>query len=334
MSSIAGLAPGTIVNDVIIGRKDHLFLGGGAHTVKDFVSGRRQVSEASLQTFRVNLLRRAQWCKSLGAGYRHLISPDKHAVLPEEYPLPIATLLGQLYLDRSGGGDSIIYPVDDLRTLGSRAFQRADTHLADKGSVLTACKVAATFTGGVDPSDQRALLALCVAELEVSGDLGSKLTPPVSFPESFIRMTWNPVRYSFDSLTHTGAMDIYLSKNAKHAKQLMIFGDSFGRALARIFSYFFTEVIFMRTQYVYPELIALARPDHVLSQNVERYLADVGSDDLREFFFKWHYTPPDKPLPAITDGFPDVLSAMMSFPRAPYQRAVERHGAPARPARA
>jgi hypothetical protein len=46
---------GSIENDVLIGRNDQLFLAGGAHSVIDYVTGKRRVSDMSYDIFQNNI---------------------------------------------------------------------------------------------------------------------------------------------------------------------------------------------------------------------------------------------------------------------------------------
>jgi hypothetical protein len=157
-----------------------------------------------------------------------------------------------------------------------------------------------------------------------AGDLGSRFTPPLSEKRHLLRKTW-PHRWFHNDLKggNNGIVDILFGTRAVYQKRLLVFGDSFSRDLCSLLSYFFQEVVFLRTPFFHDEMFNQIKPDLVLTSNVERYLSFCESDERRPPFLLYphlggiEYTP-DKP-------FAEALSAVLSYGRAPYYDFLKRH---------
>ena len=54
-------------------------------------------------------------------------------------------------------------------------------------------------------------------------------------------------------------------------------------------SYYFTEILFLRTPFFHPEIFEQVTPDILITQNVERYLASCQPDEVRPSFFMYPY---------------------------------------------
>lgn len=176
----------------------------------------------------------------------------------------------------------------------------------------------------IDPS----ILRLWVLENTIeqdtwSGDLGSKLDPPreetkviLEIPQS-IKLVSNEIAYGND-----GICDIYInSDHIADSPRALIFGDSFGRDLARMLSCMFGIVIFCRSRYVHDEIVRGFKPQLVISQNAERYFANVTHDDLRPPFLLYPSLRAE-PVP-IPNQFSKLMAICMAVERPPFHRLIE-----------
>jgi hypothetical protein len=313
--------PGTLHDDVLVGHDGWLFLARGKHDVLDFVTGQRQVPTESFTTFNRMIAARAARVAALGAGYRHLIFPDKQSVLAEAFPLPDPIRLGELYLARCRAAAAhVLYPLAALRQAPEPGYQRTDSHASDAGYRLVATAVAAALTGG-DAADYHRLLAEGpMQEKLVSGDLGRRFDPPLAAAERVLRTGWPLARLS-NGVTgaNNGIVDLYFSRHAVHPARLLLFGDSFGRSLARLLSRFFQEVAFLRTPFLHAEILAQMRPDFVLTQNIERYLSRVHADAEAPSFLLYPHLGRHAAPHAPSRAFAEAFSALLSAGRPPYQ---------------
>ncbi len=314
-------AAGTVENEVLIGEDGELFLAGGAHSVLDFVTGRKEVPDASITALAAVIRQRAETCARLGIRYRHLIFPDKQSVLTEQLPIADPICLGEVYLRRGlGAMTEVMYPRDLLRSASVATYQRTDTHATDYGAIRVAAQFVEAVTGEPQQRAISALDALLTERREVSGDLGSKLAPPVASTETFLRVSWPVHRFTNGFAGgNNGIVDLFVTPEPAYRQRLLILGDSFGRTLAKVMSYFFAEVAFLRTPFFHVDIVRQMRPDVLMTQNVERYLSHVRSDEAAPCFFMFPYLARSGTPYAPSREFAEAFSAMLSYPRRPYR---------------
>ncbi len=313
------LEPGTVQNEVMVGHDGHLFLAGGKHLVLAHASGERKVSRASLANFAANIRARADFARACGAAYLHVVSPDKHSALPQLLPVQVAVNLGTLYLSQSSEiSDLCFYPLDLLREAGSASFWRTDTHVSDLGNVVLASALAQILLQRDCTADCAFLKTHVRKEKPYCGDLGSKLQPPVTLPELYLDHAWWGAQFSNRLSRNEGIVDIVVTPKAKTQRRLLVFGDSFGRGLARVLSYYFRETVFLRTRFFYPDMVDAIQPDVIVSQNVERYMAQIAADAERPCFHMYPYLGAEPVSFRPDAGFGEAFSAMLSVGRPPY----------------
>ena len=311
---------GSIENGVLIGREGQLFLVGGAHSVLDFASGKALVPDASYAVFEANVAQRAIWAAARRASYLHVIFPDKQSVLLDDYPLPRPVRLGEMYLRRAASvAERVLYPRDMLRQHQGACFLKTDTHLSDRGIILATIAVVERITGtdcGVHATN---LLANLTSKRNLCGDLGSKLMPQVFAEESFLVCPSQAHEFSNRLSGNNGLADIWISPGALLDKRLLIFGDSFARNMAKVLSFFFKDILFTRTPFFHVDIVDQMQPDYIISENVERYLANVKPDRDRPCFHMYPYLGPAGASYSPGRDFAEAFSAMLSYPRGPYR---------------
>ena len=309
---------GSIENEVLVGRDDTLFLAGGAHHVMDLVLKRRLPSQASIDAFTSNIQKRRDWAAKREIPYVHLVFPDKQSIVPERWSLGEPARLADRYLE--GDADlPILYPADRLKAEHERTISLVDTHVTHYGSVLVAAELSERLTGGSSEAIRFSIERTLTSAASYSGDLGSKLSPPVSRTQIF-SADEPPGAYFHNELRdgNNGIVDIRVNANAPVTGRLVIFGDSFGRDLARFFPYWFQEVIFLRTPFFHPELAGQLQPRYLLTESVERYLESTVSDEERPNFFLYPHFKSEPYRPP--QDFLKAFSAVLSGNRPPYQK--------------
>ena len=323
--------PGTIENGVLVGRDGYLFLAEGGHAVSDFVTGRRQVAPVNFDIFRGNISSRMAWAVEHGARYLHLIMPDKQSIIPEAWTLDPPIRLGELYARTVPDLQPLfLYPADLLARQGHDVLTRTDTHLAPRGSLLIAALLAEGFTREPQTDMFEALAAKLTVEVPRSNDLGDKLTPAVS---EIVRTlsegppgTWVTNKIPGGN---NGGVDLRFNPQAPYQKCVAFFGDSFGRDVATMLQFWFSEVYFFRTGYFHPEIAAQCGPDIVITETVERYLNACLDDENRPHFLLYPHLGDKSYEPSLP--FTKALSAVLNFPRAPYANYVSALGLTPRP---
>lgn len=321
---------GTIENDVLVGNDGHLFLAGGAHRVLELAQGKTAVPLVSFSTFEENIRQRLLECNNRRIPYVHVVVPDKHSVLVEAFPFTIDVTLGKQYIDRVPAlENTICYPIALFREHSDHCFLRTDTHPSDHGIVILTTEIVKQLTLQDYHQETEIMLNNLTAERQNTGDLGSKLVPIVTSAERYLVPHWQSRFLSNGLPTNNGVTDIWLSEKALTEKRLLIFGDSVGRAIARVASRFFRIVVFLRTPYFHSDLLDVIQPDFVLSENVERYLSLVRPDSERPSFFMFPYLSGQN-QPSPSKDFAETFSAILSHPRKPYQDLLKSLSTPSK----
>lgn len=311
---------------MLIGHDGELFLARGAHGVLDYVSGRKQLPDRSFTRFSALIRQRATICERAGVGYRHLIFPDKQTVLAAAFPMENAISLGVLYRERCADiGHHLLFPRESLLAAEERTYQRTDTHATYYGSMLVSVQAVEALTGETQGQRAAALRRHLNQRRVVTGDLGSKLDPAVSGEEVVFDWDWPMHAFSNQFAGgNNGIVDLFVSSDAAYPKRLLLFGDSFGRSMAKILTYFFREVAFLRTPFFHREIFQQMKPDLVLTQGVERYLVNVQVDDAAPSFCMYPYMARTQVPYTPSREFAEAFSAFLSYPRRPYQEFMQR----------
>jgi hypothetical protein len=270
-----------IIDDILVSDDGELFLTGGAHSPLEYGLGLRHAHPNSIANFYANLAARQGACKALGIPYVHMVAPDKQSVLREAFAVPDYRPLGERYRDVATALP-FLYPVEELGSLQpTRSYLRTDAHWSIEGRVAMAGLLAHELGLPEDSlTEGAAVIAAGIVPKDAphSGDLGRKLTPPV-FEQINI---WSPefpsTEYVMSAGNNRGTMRYVISTRPGSTRRLLMFGDSFGAGLLTPLSAYFGEVVFCRTEYFHPEIVAGVRPDCVVTQNAERYLTKVKSD--------------------------------------------------------
>lgn len=269
-----------IQNGVIVGKKGELFLADGHHRPMDFVTGKVDVAESSIVNFQSNLVARAEHAASCGARHIHLIAPDKHTVLRDSFPIENPVILGEIYRQRTKA--SFLFPIETLRAV-PEAYGHADTHWTWSGRLAVVERVVLDF--GLDPEMVREQVAILKGLIrtrpdQVAGDLGKRFTPPITQSAETLASNWKVHKFENHVTSgNDGRINLLISEHPNAQGRLVIFGDSFIAQALSLFTAFFKDVLFCRTQYYHREIMVGARPNYVLTENVERYLSNVRPDE-------------------------------------------------------
>ncbi len=317
---------GTIENEVLFGHDGYLFLAGGAHKVLENVSGDITKLNPGLNAVMENCRLRQNWASNANAKFLHVIMPDKQSVVPDLWPFPNPLSLADAVLGRSGEMKNYIYvPTDDIRAVGPRALSRVDTHLTGYGSLIVASGIVRRLESPETVMKLGNLDALEFAVLTTAGDLGSKLTPEQVESQERVLQGF-PTIWLHNELSggNNGIIDIRINRHAVVDKRCMIFGDSFGRDLAIYLSLWFKEVLFLRTPYFHPELADQMRPDHVITETVERYIPSGSRDEDRPPFLLFPHLSQLDYKPSLE--FTQALAGILSYPRERYSQMCKKYG--------
>jgi len=284
--------------DVAVGTNDELYLASPERKTLDYAFGKIQPDKKHVDRFSQNISKRRSFCDERGIKYVHFVAPDKHCVYKEGFSTATETdpvfSFAEHYMRE--GKTSFIYPVDYFRNLfPRRVYKRTDTHWTPYGTAMVCALIARELglpEARVQEGLANSLASLSEEEVSISGDLGSKLTPPHTENVQIIKPTWREIRLDNNLKTgNDGIIKIVLSGNPNSRGKLLIFGDSYGNACLDFLGAYFREILFCRTRYFHNEIALSAKPDFIMTENVERYLALVTPDsEAPPMFMMAHLT--------------------------------------------
>ncbi|MDO6485525.1 hypothetical protein [Shimia thalassica] len=280
------------VDVVYKGDEGFLFLAGGAHGVFDLVDGKRAPTSTSLNSFWSNYKARSAFTNSKGYRFRTVIFPEKSVAL--KHLIPTGENFESIYQRfykrdlKPRGRREIIYPLSAVQR--EEAFSKTDSHNSAKGYT----SIFKEITSGLFPKKTAKAVELIEATYEVcnvSGDLGGKFSPAIS--ESlpiFIRPPL-PIELASNGIVHgnSGVLVLVNSKNSLSNKTLLIFGDSFFRAMLPLLATCYRKIVFCRTPFFHYELVNAVAPDDIFCGIAERYLSRCQLDSSRPHFLSFPY---------------------------------------------
>lgn len=264
----------TIINDVIIGKNDYLYLAQGSQRVLDYITGKKNIKPDSILSFIFNIKNRSNICRLSNIKYKHFVMPDKQSGAPQYFPIKNYKLLGSEYKQHC----DFEYPLDLIRGFGPNFYFKTDTHFSVYGEILISLHIASFFLE-VKNEYKAELLSATSIKGTVCGDLGKKLKEKPTEDKLCIDHTWE-FDYFSNQITagNDGMIELYMSRSPRAKGRLLVFGDSFIKVCLHVLTFFFKEILFCRTRFFHPEIVVANRPDYIITQNVERYLGHVLSD--------------------------------------------------------
>jgi capsular polysaccharide biosynthesis protein len=319
-----GMIPGTCENGVLVGNNGHLFLAGDYADSFDPGKNAIEIAESSYDAFKVNIERRIGWAGRNQARFLHLIVPDKPSIIPEEWPGSTPPKLGAHYIERFPElADHILYPIEALSKEREQAISRVDTHLRDYGSILMASMLVEKLTGSSQADAFNELIGRLKQDGTFFGDLGGSLTPPISDSAVWLD-SQDPGQTFLDENDDgsNGGADLRFNPDPIYNARVILFGDSFGREIARMLQFWYSEVLFFRSVYFHEEIADLCKPDILITENVDRYMGFCSSDEERPNFLL--YPRLQSAAHVSSPEFSQALNAVLSFPRKPYAEFVSR----------
>ncbi len=302
-----------VLNDVLLGKSGYLYLWMGHQEQFSYLTSENSIPEESILNFRNNILRRSKFLADKGIKYNHVVFPSK-PLIKRAY-LPGSLQVKSLY-SQFGTIEPVIYPLNDLIELEKRVstFRRLDTHMTDNGSL----SVIKTLIGQLDKEELFDQVNFSSYSKVVSGDLAKMIDSGETSSEVYLEpLKYDGTKFIYKQFNNnmalkgnSGRVTVQHCINSLTDKRLIIFGDSFFHAALRLLAPFFRDIFFVRTPFLFKELVTLYKPDVVYSGNAERYLQSVPSDNnCGNFFFQSFYHSNYNP----DNKFVDAISAELSY---------------------
>jgi hypothetical protein len=279
-----------LVNEVLVGKDNMLFLSAGKHGILEYFGGNKVVAKISQRNFFLNLKRRKDYCTKKNIQYSNIIFPDKIFINQAYHDKAVKSLYHTQYRQSHYARKDAynIYLGDSLETK-ENIFFRTDTHFSLHGNMETIKIILKShFPEKFEAYSQYILGNTAIKEAYI-GDLGKKLEPNISEKTRVYKSKKANLLIEDNGLATGNDGSIYLYKNDKALSDetLLIFGDSFFRALLPHLAFFYKRIFFCRTRFFHKEVLELVNPDTVFTGMAERYLSQVHLDQDAPYFFTY-----------------------------------------------
>ncbi|CAL80616.1 hypothetical protein BRADO7031 [Bradyrhizobium sp. ORS 278] len=273
---------------VLRGLDGWMFLRNDSNNVLAKMSGENNFSSEDLVCFWNQHLMRTAYVESLGGEYNVLVTPEKHVVYEEMGggKFSVAADRGLVRLTNflsTSGVRNYKYLIEELLAAKQEllVYYKTDTHLSWEGRRVL-IEFLAKFVGVRIDLDR-----WTVINEEMSGNLGSKMRPPV-----IEKMTTRaPITEGIRSFHETvaGALsgegritgNVSISRNtmaANRGSKLYLFGTSGAYTSISAMHTLFEYIVFVWSNAIDLDLLRSFKPDHVIWIATERIIAPSADD--------------------------------------------------------
>ncbi|WP_018915544.1 alginate O-acetyltransferase AlgX-related protein [Vreelandella zhanjiangensis] len=261
------------LQSVLEGEKGWLFLDNDANESVNQFTGKALLSEDMFLAWKIYADNLLEFQKRLNL--IHFVASSKEAVLPQYYPHPRGStnVFEQVSgLLKSKQVNSV--SVTKLMSNKEGAYYKTDTHWSDYGAYLAYLSI--MERGGF----KEVIKNINFNEIEVTGDLGSKLHPERRSLKKVHFYDGPKAVCVFDNrVSGAGSITIWKNPDAYYSKTAVLFGDSFLKSgcLANYFTYSFVRVVVINLPgSLIEEIVSYESPDVVVVQTNDRYLLTPG----------------------------------------------------------
>ncbi len=260
--------------NVLIGEGGHLFLDKDSNQSVAQYAGELLINQDNLNAWNAYFQKIAVQKENQSFNTTFLIAPAKEYVFPDYYPVVRkgATPYDQFILNFYNKA-SIVNPLTELMHERNFTYSKVDTHWTHYGArvaaELTCHRLGHPFT---DPQYNYKFI-------KTGGDLGTKISPPVTECLPEIDLVWISEFRIFDNrVSNRGRVHVYHNDQAGSDKTCIVFGDSFSMFLVPhlIFSFRRLVHIFSGADIDW-DIVSLEKPDFVISEMTTRFFIKAPS---------------------------------------------------------
>lgn len=281
------------------GHDGWLFLTGGSNFVTTlYERDGGHLPDVNLRRWRDAIIERKRRCEALGVAYAHVVAPEKLTIYGHKQASPLVDvdLAPAIRLQQLFGGDAraagwvdLVWPMREQRD-AVELYWRSDTHWTPEGSLLAYRLLCESLRLAPNPD----LAARPCHTIHKIMDLGGKFDPPRweqireidwiagarrIYANAVVRILEDPVH---GGDIHVGAHAAYRNEKAPNDVRILLFGDSFAgvgsdRLTAQL-AETARELIFVWSANVDWRLVKRVKPDIVITEIAERYMALAPND--------------------------------------------------------
>lgn len=264
---------------VIKGKNDFLYLGNGESSVLYESVGFHLFSEKELIQIKNNIIKRKEWLKSKNIKFYVAIAPNKHTIYKENLPFKIPKLENRKtqlinYLKTEINFDIIDLGIQfEAEKKNHQLYRKLDSHWNDLGAFYATQTLLDHIKKDFDIKSLM-LENYTIEKNNKSGDI-SKLINLNKFENSLVlkpkfkdevEIVKTPFYYK------NNAKSEFRRKNKTKKFKVLLFRDSFAKAMAQYINHSFGECTFIWSHEFDRELIKKEKPDLVIMEYVESYI--------------------------------------------------------------
>lgn len=264
---------------VIRGTGGWLFLDNDTNRSVDQYTGRLQLDDAGLERWQAYLDGCVAIAADISAPHALVIAASKEQVLPEHYPHQKGErTVHEQVLALCREEHRVL---DTVQLLAARpdkeaCFIKTDTHWTDRGALAASLALLARL--GLEVQVAQDCLAKDVYyTMPFAGDLGCKLTPPVSEATEFLQAPPAVHGSAFDNhLPNIGRVLIFDEGEALWPHKLLVFGASSSYPMLKYLKRLFRRVVFIHSAgHVDLAVVQHERPDFLVMQTTARFMIEA-----------------------------------------------------------
>ncbi|WP_020654765.1 alginate O-acetyltransferase AlgX-related protein [Massilia niastensis] len=264
---------------VLQGEKGYLFLANDSNRSVDQFEGNFPITERNLERWDQYFASMVRTKEDRFFRWTLMVAPGKEYLFPEYYPFQRAesTPVDQFRQRFARFEHEILCAWDEFEAHRELSYPKSDTHWTDYGASIAARQVCQAL--GLDTQLDDSVRY----RLEMrTGDLGSKLNPPVRYPMYVAGFGQTPARLVFDNgITNHGKILAYENTEAPVDARAVLFGDSFSVNMVRWLSLVFRRIVLVHSAAsVDPEVLEVENPDYVIAQTNARFVVSPAVFDL------------------------------------------------------
>lgn len=260
-------------DDTIAGSDGYLFLHSGSNHNLAYVTFDKIYPVEELRRLAGEWREARDHAHAAGSAYHVCIFPNKETLCWDRHPLS-----GNLAAPQSVG--QMLRQMDrhDLIRFwdggDSSYFLKYDTHFSYVGNTDYALRIARLIDPDVFGALSREDLGSRLnRECRVrTGDLGRRFDPPLVEPRWSVSAAPGSTMLS-NGVSNRGYIEWTVTENAPVQKRVLVFADSYFRAMRHCLTPWVREILLIHTTYYCPDLVEIYRPDFILQSYAERLLA-------------------------------------------------------------
>jgi hypothetical protein len=268
----------------LVGRDGWLFLQGDRNDAVGQHTGRIRFSDEAKESLRILLTNRRRAAREADAAWLTVVAPDKEVLYAEHLPGDIVLAEKRPIddvLEIAGQAEApFVYLLDALKGVKPKGdlYLKTDTHWNHRGAFVAYETICGELSAQGVELEPLAESQFSWTEASVLGDLGEKLYPQPRKSTDVRALVKSRSEQVYDNEVRNHGRVVIYEQDRQEGPTCVVFGESFAQKVVFFLKESFRRLVFVHTSMFIEEVLAIERPDAVVSLPVERFLIDVPKD--------------------------------------------------------